>query len=123
MVEISIRASADDGSLESLLRWLGNDPELRAVAVLSPGYRTAPESMGGVLEAINILVGNATALMNLALAYASWRSQHATAAPIVVVLDGRQVTLSGEDGDEDAVRQITALAEQSRRQQGRTHAE
>lgn len=117
-MEISIRAGAEDGSLESLLRWLGDDPELMALAELSPGYRTAPESMGGVLEAINIVVGNATAVLNLALAYTSWRGQHTTAAP-VVVLDGRQVTLSGKDGDEDAVRQITGLAEEARRQQGR----
>lgn len=121
-MEISIRADAEDGSLESLLRWLGDDPELMTLAELSPGYRTAPESMGGVLEAINIVVGNATAVLNLALAYTSWRGQHTTAAPIVVVLDGRQVTLSGKDGDEDAVRQITALAEEARRQQGRADA-
>jgi F420-0:gamma-glutamyl ligase len=114
-VEISIRAEAEDGSLESLLRWLRADPELTGQAEVSPGYRRVSESMGGVLEVINIAVADATAVLSLIL---TWRGQRAKPAPLVVVVDGRPVTLT----DEDAVRQITALAEEAQRRQNHSDA-
>ncbi|MGV9255206.1 effector-associated constant component EACC1 [Streptomyces sp. NPDC003697] len=69
-IRIRIEDDADEQALIDLQDWLTDDPDTKSLAV-TPVSGQGPTM--GVLEALDIVLGNATDLGSFAVAYATWR--------------------------------------------------
>ncbi|MGW0710799.1 effector-associated constant component EACC1 [Streptomyces sp. NPDC002643] len=114
---IRLKAMEDEGSGEGsmamldLYRWLRQDPDVRGRAELSmapdasgdAGQRT----MSGAGDVINLVLEHTFSALNLALAYAAWRTARPTAPAITITTGGTSVTVRG--ADEETVARIVQL--------------
>ncbi len=101
----------DDAHLivNELHDWLMGDAELRHVASVSRIRQHAPGTMGA-LDVIEIVVDQGIAALNLAVAYATWRSTRRTPPGLVVTLPGGTLTVT-DDSPEALERILAALRE------------
>ncbi|MGW7383997.1 effector-associated constant component EACC1 [Streptomyces sp. NPDC054794] len=75
-MRIQVLAESDEQALADLQSWLGRDPGtagLRVEPVTGDGRTTM-----GVLEALDVVLGNVTSIANFAVAYATWRTTRPT---------------------------------------------
>ncbi|MGW3952408.1 effector-associated constant component EACC1 [Streptomyces sp. NPDC004752] len=111
-VHAEIGAAAEDGELAllDLYRWLRQDPEARRHA--EPALVPARQGAGtmGAVEVIDLVLGQGFAALNLALAYAAWRTARPAAPALTITSGDRSVTVQG-DCDDDTVRRIVAALE------------
>ncbi|MFE6283483.1 hypothetical protein [Streptomyces sp. NPDC057877] len=79
-MRIRVLAEGDERALTDLWAWLGRDPGTAEVPVETV---TGSGPTMSVLEALDVILGNATSIANFAVAYATWRSTRpaAPAAP------------------------------------------
>ncbi|MFD0314980.1 effector-associated constant component EACC1 [Streptomyces flavalbus] len=70
-MRIRLLAEGDERALTELRAWLGRDPGTAGVPVETV---TGDGPTMNVLEALDVILGNATNLANFAVAYATWRS-------------------------------------------------
>ncbi len=93
-MHIQVLAEGDERALTELRSWLGRDPGTAALPVESV---TGDGPTMGVLEALDVILGNATSIANFAVAYATWR----TTRPSPVGADGGARTLVHGDSTVD----------------------
>lgn len=74
-MHIQVLAEGDERALTDLRSWLGRDP---GTAGLHVETVTGDGPTMGVLEAIDVILGNATSIANFAVAYATWRTTRPT---------------------------------------------
>ncbi|WP_437038812.1 effector-associated constant component EACC1 [Streptomyces sp. enrichment culture] len=75
-MHIQVLAEGDEQALTDLRAWLRRGPStagLRVETVIGDGPTM------GVLEALDVVLSNATAIANFAVAYATWRTTRPTA--------------------------------------------
>ncbi|TDB76130.1 caspase family protein [Actinomadura sp. KC216] len=97
-MNISIRVTdpGDAAAHRSLLNRLLGDPYVRENSRISV-ESTDAEAMGTTADVIQLVLDNGFALANLALAFAQWRHQSDTVAPVVVRVGGMSTVLSLDD--------------------------
>ncbi|MET9083869.1 hypothetical protein ABZX77_18625 [Streptomyces sp. NPDC004237] len=110
----------EDGHLivGELHDWLVGDPDLRRTAAIrripreSAGTTgpTGPTGVMGSLDVIEVVVGQGIAALNLAVAYASWRSTRPAPPRLTVTLPGGTLTVT-DDSPEALERILAALRE------------
>ncbi|GHB18719.1 hypothetical protein GCM10010306_008750 [Streptomyces umbrinus] len=71
-MRIQVLAEGDEQGLADLHAWLGLNPGTAALPVKLVASDTGRTM--GVLEALDVVLGNATNIANFAVAYATWRS-------------------------------------------------
>ncbi|WP_405535170.1 hypothetical protein OG787_11985 [Streptomyces sp. NBC_00075] len=103
-VRISVLADGDELGLEGLTSWLRRDSGTAHLHVV----RVGPEdtSTMSVLDAIDIVLSNAIAVTNFAVAYATWReakAQRPGTGAGTLVHRGAAVDISHLSADELAV--------------------
>ncbi|WP_141207847.1 effector-associated constant component EACC1 [Streptomyces griseorubiginosus] len=102
----------EDGQLlvDELHDWLVGDGELRRTAEILRVHLDTVGTMGA-LDVIEVVVGQGIAALNLALAYASWRSTRPAPPGVTVTFpDGATVTVT-DDGPEALERVLAVLRE------------
>ncbi|MFF7159496.1 hypothetical protein [Streptomyces sp. NPDC008139] len=114
-MRLSIAAVDEDGAAElrELSEWLRTDedgPDEVRLATRTGG--TAGEM--GPVEVIDLVLTHAVAFANLAVVYAGWWKSRAPRPPgsgftFTRDSDGLTVTVSGQDGSEEAVRRLLAV--------------
>ncbi|GGW75090.1 effector-associated constant component EACC1 [Streptomyces caelestis] len=70
-MHIQLLAEGDERALTDLRSWLGRDPGTAGLPVEAV---TGEGPTMSVLEALDVLLGNATNIANFAVAYATWRT-------------------------------------------------
>ncbi|MFF0075521.1 hypothetical protein [Streptomyces sp. NPDC005494] len=78
-MKFRIPANGDEEALVDLQEWLAADPGTAQVQVTAVGGDSGPTM--NVLEAIDVILGNAVDIANFALAYVTWRSMRRDEAP------------------------------------------
>lgn len=96
-MELVIRTEDDgDGlALQSLYRWLEDDPDLAGGARIR--LREAmyqPGDMGGLFDAVLAVVSDASSLGSLLMAYLAWRDTKPKPPAVTIERDGTIVTLT-----------------------------
>jgi len=94
-VEICVASENDTDALLSLFRWLKRDQELRRSAEISLAPKGSTADMGAV-DVINMVFTQGISLLNLAVAYASWRESRTRAPSITVHTENAFVTLTDD---------------------------
>ncbi|MFK4070254.1 hypothetical protein [Streptomyces sp. NPDC029674] len=92
-----------------LYTWLRQTADVRdhADIGLRPARQDGDAATMGTVDIIDVLLGHGIAALNLAVAYAAWRTARPS-APAVTVTTGRgSVTVHGASDDE--IRRITAV--------------
>jgi hypothetical protein len=107
VVELNIRVSNETQwpSLQSLYRWLSEDPDLIHTAALS--LRPAapdPGTMGGAFDAITVIVSNAISLGSLIVAYLSWRGSRPSAPAMTI--ERNEITVNLSDASPETLESI-----------------
>ncbi|GGV73120.1 effector-associated constant component EACC1 [Streptomyces massasporeus] len=74
-MRIRVLAEGDEQALTDLRSWLSRDPEAAGLPV-EPMTGDGPTM--GVLEALDVVLGNATNIASFAVAYATWRTTRPT---------------------------------------------
>ncbi|XUL92431.1 effector-associated constant component EACC1 [Streptomyces galilaeus] len=112
----------DDGSLlvDELHAWLAGDADLHRTAEIRRVARDATGTMGA-LDVIEVVVGQGVAVLNLALAYASWRSTRPAPPAVTVTVPGGVLTVT-DDSPEALELILAALRATPDRQEG-THGD
>lgn len=88
-MRIRIQGEGDEFALTDLREWLGQDP---GTAGLTIDLVAGDGPTMGVLEAIDIVLGNGTDLANFAVAYATWRATRTHVGPGAGDDGGRTLT-------------------------------
>ncbi|BBA97869.1 hypothetical protein RVR_3821 [Actinacidiphila reveromycinica] len=111
-MQVEIRAADDDGvpALLDFFRWLRDDDAGPEVVRLENAADGRPGAMGA-LEAVQVVLADATALASLAAQYGSWRRARTAGRRGVAFTfsrpsDGLSVTV--DNGTDDEVRRIMA---------------
>jgi hypothetical protein len=106
-VRITIGSAEQDDTgvaVADLYGWLRSDPEFRReVRALRLQSRGVPGAMGAT-DVIELVLGQAIAALNLAVAYATWRTARPSAPAVTITFPGG--TLTVHDGSEETVRRI-----------------
>lgn len=110
-VHLEIAVDSDDAVSEThdLCGWLEQDFDVRDYSVLELRPLHSGAGAMGAVEVIDLVLGQGTALLNLALAWATWRTARATEARITVTRNGSTVTLHGDCDPETVCRVLEAL--------------
>ncbi|WP_327419623.1 effector-associated constant component EACC1 [Streptomyces sp. NBC_01233] len=106
-VQVSIESGDSGIAVTDLYRWLRQDDQLRRdaeVRLLPPSQTNG--SMNAV-EIIELVIGQAVAMANFAVAYAAWRQGRRATAPVTITVGELSVTVT--DGSEEAIRRIVDL--------------
>ncbi len=103
-VEIGMSSPGDTDALMSLFRWLNRDQELRHSARVSLA-RSGDAADMGAADVINMVFTQGISLLNLAIAYVSWRESRTHSPSITVRTENAVVTLTGtsREGTEKAL--------------------
>ncbi|OQR63100.1 hypothetical protein B6E66_15800 [Streptomyces maremycinicus] len=96
--------------VDELHEWLIGDTDLRRTARISRSSRGATGTMG-VTDVVEVVIGQGIAALNLALAYATWRSTRPRPPGIVVTLPGGTLTVT-DDSPEALERILAALRDE-----------
>ncbi|MEV8431180.1 hypothetical protein PGH47_00070 [Streptomyces sp. HUAS 31] len=106
-IRISVPADESGVTVRDLYRWLRLDDDVRrhGEVQLVPAERVSGTM--GAIEVIDLVLGQGIAALNLALAYAAWRSARPGAPPVTVSVDGVSVTV--QDGSEESVQRIVSV--------------
>ncbi|MEO3977858.1 hypothetical protein [Streptomyces sp. CAU 1734] len=107
-MEIRISVAAEHGTraVADLHRWLRRDADVRRHAEIRLDALPPAGAMGAV-EIVSLVLGQGFAALNLALAYASWRTARPAAPPVTITAGGVSVTVP--DASEESVRRIVEL--------------
>ncbi|WP_405827409.1 hypothetical protein [Streptomyces sp. NBC_01176] len=97
--------------VDELHEWLMGDADLRRAARISRISSGATGTMG-VTDIVEVVVGQGIAALNLALAYATWRSTRPHPPGIVVTLPGGTLTVT-DDSPEALARILAVLRDES----------
>ncbi|WP_262057555.1 effector-associated constant component EACC1 [Streptomyces sp. STR69] len=91
----------DDGQLlvDELHTWLAGDADLHRTAEIRRVARDAAGTMGA-LDVIEVVVGQGVAVLNLAMAYASWRSTRPVPPAVTVTFPGGSALTVTDDSPE-----------------------
>ncbi|WAZ26516.1 hypothetical protein STRCI_008099 [Streptomyces cinnabarinus] len=89
-MQIQVLAEGDERALTDLRSWLGRDPGTAGLPVESV---TGDGPTMGVLEALDVVLGNATGIANFAVAYATWRTTRTAPAGTA---DGARTLVHGD---------------------------
>ena len=121
-MELRIGVDGDDTALSDLYRWLVRDSDLvsqnRITMARTP---PAPGEQGGVFEAINVLIANATALSGLVVTVMSYRHARGKALRGSVRLERDGVVVTIEPGSQVSAEEIVErLTEKSGPRDGAT---
>ncbi|MGV9787072.1 effector-associated constant component EACC1 [Streptomyces sp. NPDC003435] len=93
--------------VDELHEWLMGDADLRRSARISRISRGTTGTMG-VTDVVEVVVGQGIAALNLAIAYATWRSTRPRPPGIVVTLPGGTLTVT-DDSPEALARILEVL--------------
>lgn len=96
--------------VDELHEWLMGDADLRRTSRIARISRGASGTMG-VTDVVEVVVGQGIAALNLALAYATWRSTRPRPPGIVVTLPGGTLTVT-DDSPEALARILAVLREE-----------
>ena len=101
VITIRMSGSRAEEELRSLVSWLQDEPAVCQYCRISlaPGTHARPEEMGAVFEAVQLAVDSGFQILNLALAYASWRSTRPLRPEVTIERDGTKVSIDGADTD------------------------
>ncbi|MEO3756014.1 hypothetical protein [Streptomyces sp. B6B3] len=109
---LTVEGDTAEEELRSLHTWLLADPEARrgAQVELRASAPSRPDSMGGALDVISLVLGSGFSAASLAVTLAQWRGtrRHEGTTVIVERADGLKVTVSGTS-TEEAQRTLRAL--------------
>ncbi|MFG2295456.1 hypothetical protein [Streptomyces sp. NPDC048603] len=100
-VEILSAGQGDDDELRALRAWLRADPQLRGT-VIRLVESEEPETMGGLLEAVHVIISDGSAVGGFAVSLATWLGSRPRARSRRVRVDGRERELPGR-ADADRV--------------------
>jgi hypothetical protein len=102
----------EDGQMlaDELHDWLVGDTELRRTAEIRRLSVPRPGTMGPA-DVIEIVVSQGIAALNLAIAYASWRSTRPSPPSLTVTLPGGATLTVRDDSPEALERILAALRE------------
>ncbi|QKZ23936.1 effector-associated constant component EACC1 [Streptomyces chartreusis] len=106
-IRISVPADESGVTVRDLYRWLRLDDDVRRHGEVQLVPAEHVSGTMGAIEVIDLVLGQAIAALNLALAYAAWRSARPEAPPVTVSVDGVSVTV--RDGSEESVQRIVSV--------------
>ncbi|MGK8506055.1 effector-associated constant component EACC1 [Nocardia asiatica] len=89
--------TVSDSSASSLYRWLAADPDVSRNATIALGDDKEPGGMGGTLEVVNVVLGNAISLSSLLVAIASWRNSRPQPPSVTVEGDGVEIPIEPDE--------------------------
>ncbi|MEV7613366.1 hypothetical protein [Streptomyces sp. NPDC089799] len=93
-VEVLSAGQGDDEELRALRAWLREDPQLREAVILLVEAEE-PETMGGVLEAVHVVLGDIAAVGGFAVSLATWLGTRPRARSRRLRTGGREQELPG----------------------------
>ncbi|MER5931240.1 hypothetical protein [Streptomyces sp. NPDC002054] len=108
-IEILSAGQGDDAELRALRAWLRADPQLRGMVIRLVDAEE-PETMGGVLEAVHVVIADAAALGGFAVSLATWLGTRPRARSRTLRSGGRERELP-ERPDADQVLALLESAE------------
>ncbi len=101
-IEIRVAGPSADQELASLYSWLREEPGVRRHARISlTAAEPLPGQMGAAFDIIQLVVDSGFQALNLALAYATWRSTRPVRPQVIIERGGTRLTL--DDADPDTV--------------------
>jgi hypothetical protein len=105
LIQIGMNGPAAGDELGSLYTWLREEPEIRRHARMSM-ITAKPNSgeMAAAFETIQLVVDSSFQALNLALAYAAWRTTRPMDPKLTIEHGSTKVTI--EDADPDIVETI-----------------
>ncbi|MFJ7157536.1 hypothetical protein ACIQUQ_21640 [Streptomyces sp. NPDC101118] len=107
----------DETELQSLLKWLKQDPELRGrTTIRLVESEPDPEAMGGALEAVHVIINDAVAVAGLAVSVATWLASRSRQRPRTIRREGGDTVLAPDASPEEvqAVLEDGARPEEAR---------
>ncbi|MFD0689991.1 effector-associated constant component EACC1 [Actinomadura fibrosa] len=104
VILISTDGTAEE--LRSFREWLRDEPDVRrhAIVTLDASEPAEPGEMGGALDVVKLVIDTDFQLLNLGLAYLSWRSSRPRPAAVTIERDGVKITL--DEADPEAVARL-----------------
>jgi hypothetical protein len=92
--------SGADVALSSLYAWLRDEPDVWRHAQISLlASEPGPADMGTAFDVIQLVVDSGFQAVNLALAYAAWRTARPSQQHVTIEHDGITVSLNGSESD------------------------
>ncbi|MFC4517980.1 hypothetical protein [Streptomyces ehimensis] len=120
-IQVQVEADDDPGVIRDLYQWLRADPDIRRhVSMELAPSPLASETMGAA-EIINMVLSQSFTALNLALAYASWKSARPTAPPVTIHVSGGSFTLN--DTSEQALQRLVQALQSAEGEGGTTDTE
>ncbi|MEU5769736.1 hypothetical protein ABZ782_27850 [Streptomyces asoensis] len=105
-VRIGIMERGQESALIDLYRWLLRDQDVQRHTTLQWVPASPHSGTMGVVDVINLVVGQGLTALNLALSYAAWRAARPAAPSITISVDGGSLTV--HDASEETIRRIVA---------------
>lgn len=110
-ISVYIRGDAEE-ELQSLLRWLQDDPDVRQHALLSIIVAEPREGeMGGAAEAVKLVLDEGFQVANFAVALLSWRATRRSRPALTIERSG--ITVNVDDADPEMIDKILSALEKS----------
>ncbi|MET9619111.1 effector-associated constant component EACC1 [Kitasatospora indigofera] len=111
-LEVQVDGGGDRGSdLRSLHAWLGADPAVRRSAAVSLVEGSAePGSMGGLLEAVQLVTENGWSAASFVMTVVTWRQTRSRPPRVTLRRGDVEVTLL--EGTDTEVRQVLEMLAQ-----------
>ena len=104
-IQISISGAEADRELASLYTWLREEPDVRLHArIMLKAGGPRPGELGAAFDIIQLVVDSGFQALNLALAFAAWRTTRPSHPAVTIESEGTKVTL--EEADPDTVETI-----------------
>ncbi|MFI8101658.1 hypothetical protein [Streptomyces sp. NPDC086023] len=107
----------DEAELQSLLKWLKQDPALRGrTTIRLVEGEPDPEAMGGTLEAVHVIINDAVAVAGLAVSVATWLASRSRQRTRTIRQEGGDSVLAPDASPEEvqAVLEEGARPEEAR---------
>lgn len=106
-VQVKVAADDDGETLTDLYRWFREDHDLRRHAEVRTQPPRQTGGYMGVVEIIDVVLGNAIGMGGLALSYAAWRRTRPRAQEVTFTVDGVSVTV--RDSDDESVNRVMEM--------------